>query len=68
MLCAGTTSAQLNSSIFGMMEARALGPGSMSGRITAIEGVEKAIATFLPVYALWTIVVVFGFPLFFGFR
>jgi hypothetical protein len=41
MLCAGTTSAQLNSSIFGMMEARALGPGSMSGRITAIEGVEK---------------------------
>jgi hypothetical protein len=34
----------------------------------AIEGVEKAIAGFLPVYALWTIVVVFGFPLFFGFR
>jgi photosystem II stability/assembly factor-like uncharacterized protein len=33
--------AQINSSIFGMMEARALGPGSMSGRITAIEGVEK---------------------------
>lgn len=33
-------SAQINSSIFGMMEARALGPGSMSGRITAIEGVE----------------------------
>ncbi len=39
--CAGSASAQLNSSIFGMMEARALGPGSMSGRITAIEGVEK---------------------------
>jgi photosystem II stability/assembly factor-like uncharacterized protein len=29
----------VNSATFGMMEARALGPGSMSGRITAIEGV-----------------------------
>jgi hypothetical protein len=34
----------------------------------AVEGVDKAIAAFLPVYALWTIIVVFGFPLFFGFR
>ncbi|MGZ3864242.1 MAG: WD40/YVTN/BNR-like repeat-containing protein [Bacteroidia bacterium] len=31
----------VNSAIFGMMEARALGPGTMSGRITAIEGVNK---------------------------
>lgn len=31
----------VNSSIFGMMEARWLGPGTMSGRITAIEGVAK---------------------------
>jgi photosystem II stability/assembly factor-like uncharacterized protein len=29
---------QINSSTFGMMEARWLGPGTMSGRITAIEG------------------------------
>ncbi|MBI3137464.1 MAG: glycosyl hydrolase [Sphingobacteriales bacterium] len=29
----------INSSTFGMMEARWLGPGTMSGRITAIEGV-----------------------------
>jgi photosystem II stability/assembly factor-like uncharacterized protein len=28
----------LNSAMFGSMEARALGPGTMSGRITAIEG------------------------------
>ncbi len=36
----------INSSTFGMMEARWLGPGTMSGRITAIEGVandEKTI-------------------------
>lgn len=31
----------INSSTFGMMEARWLGPGTMSGRITAIEGVAK---------------------------
>lgn len=31
----------VNSSIFGMMEARALGPGTMSGRITSIEGVNN---------------------------
>ncbi len=29
----------INSSIFGMLEARQLGPGTMSGRITAIKGV-----------------------------
>jgi photosystem II stability/assembly factor-like uncharacterized protein len=34
------TQAQINSSTFGMMEARWLGPGTMSGRITAIEGVN----------------------------
>ncbi len=32
--------AQISSSTFGMMEARMLGPGTMSGRITAIEGVN----------------------------
>lgn len=31
----------INSSTFGMMEARALGPGTMSGRISAIEGVAQ---------------------------
>ncbi len=31
----------VNSAMFGMMEARQLGPGTMSGRITAIEGVNK---------------------------
>ena len=31
----------VNSAIFGMMEARQLGPGSMSGRISAIEGVNN---------------------------
>ena len=31
----------VNSSTFGMMEARWLGPGTMSGRITAIEGVAQ---------------------------
>ena len=37
------TQAQItvNSAMFGMMEARALGPGTMSGRITAIEGVNS---------------------------
>jgi photosystem II stability/assembly factor-like uncharacterized protein len=31
----------INSSTFGMLEARWLGPGTMSGRITAIEGVAQ---------------------------
>jgi photosystem II stability/assembly factor-like uncharacterized protein len=31
----------INSSTFGMMEARILGPGTMSGRISAIEGVNE---------------------------
>ena len=31
----------VNSAMFGSMEARQLGPGTMSGRITAIEGVNK---------------------------
>jgi hypothetical protein len=33
--------AQVNSTTFGMMEARWLGPGTMSGRITAIDGVNE---------------------------
>ena len=33
-----TAQVQINSSTFGMMEARWLGPGTMSGRISAIEG------------------------------
>jgi photosystem II stability/assembly factor-like uncharacterized protein len=32
---------QVNSATFGAMEARWLGPGTMSGRITAIQGVHK---------------------------
>jgi photosystem II stability/assembly factor-like uncharacterized protein len=31
----------INAAMFGVMEARALGPGTMSGRITSIEGVLK---------------------------
>ena len=31
----------INSATFGMMEARLLGPGTMSGRISAIEGVNE---------------------------
>ncbi|MFT3845497.1 MAG: hypothetical protein QM725_10620 [Lacibacter sp.] len=38
---AGSSSAQINSSTFGMMEARHLGPGTMSGRITDIVGVNS---------------------------
>jgi photosystem II stability/assembly factor-like uncharacterized protein len=39
----GSISAQttINSSTFGMMEARWMGPGTMSGRISAIEGVNE---------------------------
>ena len=33
--------AQITSATFGMMEARWLGPGTMSGRISAIEGVNE---------------------------
>jgi photosystem II stability/assembly factor-like uncharacterized protein len=42
LICSQTASAQtkITSSTFGMMEARHLGPGTMSGRITAIEGVN----------------------------
>jgi photosystem II stability/assembly factor-like uncharacterized protein len=42
LLCGGIASAQtkINSYTFGAMEARWLGPGTMSGRITAIEGVN----------------------------
>jgi photosystem II stability/assembly factor-like uncharacterized protein len=43
LVCAINTQAQVsvNSAIFGMMEARALGPGTMSGRITSIDGVNS---------------------------
>jgi len=36
---------QINSATFGEMEARHMGPGTMSGRITAIEGVNSNPAT-----------------------
>lgn len=35
-----TKAQTINANTFGMMDARALGPGTMSGRITAIEGVH----------------------------
>jgi photosystem II stability/assembly factor-like uncharacterized protein len=43
LLLAAAAGAQskVTSATFGMMEARWLGPGTMSGRITAIEGVEE---------------------------
>ena len=41
LLFAGFSFAQVNSSTFGMLEARQMGPGTMSGRITAIEGVNQ---------------------------
>lgn len=43
LFCASLVQAQtkVTSSMFGMMEARHLGPGTMSGRITAIEGVAE---------------------------
>ena len=37
----GYVQAQVNSATFGTLEARQLGPGTMSGRISAIEGVNK---------------------------
>ena len=33
-----------------------------------LTGVGKAIALFLPIYFLWTIIVTFIFPLIFGFK
>ncbi|MDK2841634.1 MAG: hypothetical protein PWQ17_1139 [Anaerophaga sp.] len=33
-----------------------------------IKKVELIIARYLPVYALWTILVIFGFPLIFGMK
>ena len=43
LLFAGSLHGQtkINSSTFGMMEARNLGPGTMSGRISAIAGVDS---------------------------
>lgn len=40
LIIAGTARSQINSSTFGMMDARMMGPGTMSGRISAIEGVN----------------------------
>ncbi|GAB3494315.1 DUF4153 domain-containing protein [Spirosoma knui] len=40
---------------------------TMSGRST-IEAVELSIASFLPVYSVWAIVVTFFFPVLFGFK
>ncbi len=37
----GNAQLKINSFTFGALEARALGPGTMSGRITAIEGVNS---------------------------
>ena len=36
---------KVSSATFGTMEARWLGPGTMSGRITAIEGVNEDVKT-----------------------
>ena len=41
MLKAFDADSQISSATFGMMEARWLGPGTMSGRISAIEGVNE---------------------------
>jgi photosystem II stability/assembly factor-like uncharacterized protein len=41
VLLGSSIKAQINSSTFGMMEARHLGPGTMSGRITDIAGVNS---------------------------
>lgn len=38
------------------------------GKATFQNGVERSIAIFLPVYAAWAVVVLFLFPLLFGFR
>ncbi|MBN8667031.1 MAG: hypothetical protein J0M30_05955 [Chitinophagales bacterium] len=40
-----TLQGQINSATFGVMEARHLGPGTMSGRITSIQGVNKEPST-----------------------
>src|SRR5678815_4072642 len=41
ILNAFNADSQISSATFGMMEARWLGPGTMSGRISAIEGVNE---------------------------
>lgn len=33
-----------------------------------IKNVEKSISTFLPIYSVWTVIVVFLFPILFGFK
>ena len=39
-----------------------------SKNIQEVENVEKTIALFLPIYSLWTVFVIFIFPLIFGFK
>ena len=39
-----------------------------SKNIQEVENVEKTIALFLPIYSLWTVFVIFVFPLIFGFK
>jgi photosystem II stability/assembly factor-like uncharacterized protein len=41
MVTASSAQTKISSATFGMMEARWLGPGTMSGRISAIEGVNE---------------------------
>ncbi len=40
-----TAQGKINASTFGVLEARSLGPGTMSGRITAIQGVNTSPKT-----------------------
>jgi hypothetical protein len=40
----------------------------MSRDRNEIENVEKSIATFLPIYSIWTIIVTFVFPIIFNFK
>ena len=41
LLFANAADAQISSATFGMMEARQIGPATMGGRLTAIEGVNN---------------------------
>ncbi|HEV7379706.1 MAG TPA: hypothetical protein VGN64_07930 [Dyadobacter sp.] len=38
------------------------------GTAERMESVKKSITTFLPIYLIWTIIVIFAFPYFFGFK
>ena len=41
IIASGSAYAQINSATFGMMDARVMGPGTMSGGISASEGVNS---------------------------